>query len=176
MGSSGATEVVPGAGTNFTDAASAARTLEGLGDPGHNTRAAATPITTMEMQHAITTAAAVRRLALSGHIRRLRIGRPLQPTGKLRPGPKNQLRNLFRLPAALTCSPRRDDEGPPTLVGFHGRKPAMSISAVGNAAGYVPQVRSQQAGPAPKAAVASVGGDSDGDNDGSKGATVDVRA
>jgi hypothetical protein len=52
----------------------------------------------------------------------------------------------------------------------------MSISAVGNAAGYVPQVRSQPAGPAPKAAVASVGRDSDGDNDGSKGATVDIRA
>ena len=52
----------------------------------------------------------------------------------------------------------------------------MSISAVGNAASFVPQVRSPQAAPAPKAAVAAVGGDSDGDNDGSKGATVDVRA
>jgi len=51
----------------------------------------------------------------------------------------------------------------------------MSISAVGNAAGFVPQVRTQP-GPAPKAAVASVGTDSDGDNDGSKGGTVDVRA
>jgi hypothetical protein len=52
----------------------------------------------------------------------------------------------------------------------------MSISAVGNAAGYVPQVRSQTVAPAPKAAVAAVGGDSDGDNDGSKGGSVDVRA
>ena len=52
----------------------------------------------------------------------------------------------------------------------------MSISAVGSAAGFVPQVRSQGAASAPKAAVAMVGGDSDGDNDGSKGGTVDVRA
>ena len=52
----------------------------------------------------------------------------------------------------------------------------MSISAVGNAASYVPQVRTQAAAPAPRAAVAAVGGDADGDNDGSKGGTVDVRA
>ena len=52
----------------------------------------------------------------------------------------------------------------------------MSISAVGSAASYVPQVRSQQAASAPKAAVAAVGGDSDGDNDGTKGGTVDVRS
>ena len=52
----------------------------------------------------------------------------------------------------------------------------MGISGVGNAAGYVPQVRPLQTAPAAKAAVAAVGGDSDGDNDGSKGGTVDVRA
>ena len=54
----------------------------------------------------------------------------------------------------------------------------MSISAVGSAAGYVPQVRTQSAPPvaARSAVAASVGGDSDGDNDGSKGGTVDVRA
>lgn len=52
----------------------------------------------------------------------------------------------------------------------------MSISAVGNAASFVPQVRSQPVAAAPKAAVAAVGGDADGDNDGSKGGTVDVRA
>ena len=51
----------------------------------------------------------------------------------------------------------------------------MSISAVGNAVSFVPQVRSQAA-PAPAAAVSAVGGDADGDNDGSKGGTVDVRA
>ena len=89
---------------------------------------------------------------------------------------KEQARILSRPATALTCSSGRDDEGPPALAGIHGRTPAMSISAVGNAAGYVPQVRPQQTGPAPKAAVASVGTDSDGDNDGSKGGTVDVRA
>ena len=52
----------------------------------------------------------------------------------------------------------------------------MSISAVGNSAGYVPQIRTQSVAPAPKAAVSAVGGDADGDNDGSKGGTVDVRA
>jgi hypothetical protein len=52
----------------------------------------------------------------------------------------------------------------------------MTISAVANAASYVPQVRPQQASLAPKAAVAAAGTDSDGDNDGSKGGTVDVRA
>ena len=51
----------------------------------------------------------------------------------------------------------------------------MSISAVGSAASYVPQVRPQQAA-ASKPAVAALGGDSDGDNDGSLGGTVDVRA
>jgi hypothetical protein len=52
----------------------------------------------------------------------------------------------------------------------------MSISAVGSATGYVPQVR-PQAVPVPRHAAAAtpVGGDSDGDNDGSKGGTVDVR-
>ena len=52
----------------------------------------------------------------------------------------------------------------------------MTISAVSNSAGYAAPVRPQQAAPAPKAAVAAVGSDSDGDNDGSKGGTVDVRA
>ena len=52
----------------------------------------------------------------------------------------------------------------------------MSISAVGNAAGFVPQVHPQPAAPVSRAAVSAVGGDSDGDNDGSKGGTVDVRA
>jgi len=54
----------------------------------------------------------------------------------------------------------------------------MSISAVGSAAGYVPQVRPQQASSVQgrPAAPASVGTDSDGDNDGSKGGSVDVRA
>jgi hypothetical protein len=52
----------------------------------------------------------------------------------------------------------------------------MSISPVASAASYVPQVRSQQAAPVRASAPARVGGDSDGDNDGSKGSTVDVRA
>lgn len=52
----------------------------------------------------------------------------------------------------------------------------MTISAVANAASYMPQVRAQHSSSAPKAAVAAVGTDSDGDNDGSKGGTVDVRA
>ena len=52
----------------------------------------------------------------------------------------------------------------------------MNISAVGNAGGYVPQVRAQHATEAPKVAASAVGGDADGDNDGSKGGTVDVRA
>jgi len=52
----------------------------------------------------------------------------------------------------------------------------MTISAVTHAASYVPQVRPQQATSVPKAAVSAVGTDSDGDNDGSKGGTVDVRA
>jgi len=52
----------------------------------------------------------------------------------------------------------------------------MSIAAVGNTAGYIPPVRPQQTAAAPRAAVASVGGDSDGDNDGSKGSAVDIRA
>lgn len=52
----------------------------------------------------------------------------------------------------------------------------MSISAVGNAASYIPQVRAAQAAPPAKPAVSAVGGDSDGDNDGSKGGAVDVRA
>jgi len=53
----------------------------------------------------------------------------------------------------------------------------MSISPVGSAASSVAQVRPQT----PPAAVRPtapirVGSDSDGDNDGSKGSTVDVRA
>ena len=52
----------------------------------------------------------------------------------------------------------------------------MNISAVGNAANYMPLARSQATTPAPQAAVAGVGKDADGDNDGSKGGTVDVRA
>ena len=51
----------------------------------------------------------------------------------------------------------------------------MSISPVGSAANYVPQVRPQAAVPA-RTAPAAVGSDSDGDNDGSKGGSVDVRA
>jgi len=43
----------------------------------------------------------------------------------------------------------------------------MSISAVGPAANFVPQVRPQQAVPAPE--DGRLGGDSDGDNDGSRG-------
>jgi hypothetical protein len=52
----------------------------------------------------------------------------------------------------------------------------MSISPIGSAASYVPQVRPQGAAPARTTAPVSVGTDSDGDNDGSKGGTVDVRA
>ena len=52
----------------------------------------------------------------------------------------------------------------------------MGISAVGSSTGYMPQVRPQPAASAPGAPVAGVGQDADGDNDGSKGGTVDVRA
>jgi len=54
----------------------------------------------------------------------------------------------------------------------------MSISGVGSAAAYVAPVNRQAAAPpAAKApGLAPVGGDADGDNDGSKGGTVDVRA
>ena len=54
----------------------------------------------------------------------------------------------------------------------------MSISAVGAAAGYAPQVHAQAVSqpPVPAARVAAAGTDSDGDNDGSKGGSVDVRA
>lgn len=52
----------------------------------------------------------------------------------------------------------------------------MNITGVGVAASYTPQVRAQQTAPPPQRATASVGGDSDGDNDGSKGGAVDVRA
>ncbi len=52
----------------------------------------------------------------------------------------------------------------------------MSISPVGSAATYVPEVRSQRSAPVRASVPAGVGGDSDGDNDGSKGSTVDVRA
>lgn len=54
----------------------------------------------------------------------------------------------------------------------------MSISAVGSAASFVPQVSPQNASapPARSSAPARVGSDSDGDNDGTKGRTVDVRA
>ena len=54
----------------------------------------------------------------------------------------------------------------------------MSISGVGAAAGYAPQVRAQAVSqpPVPAARVAAAGTDSDGDNDGSKGGSVDVRA
>jgi hypothetical protein len=51
----------------------------------------------------------------------------------------------------------------------------MSISAIGTAATPPLQLR-QQPAPARSAVTAPVGGDSDGDNDGSKGGTVDVRA
>ena len=51
----------------------------------------------------------------------------------------------------------------------------MAISPVGGG-GFAPQAISRQAAPAPKAAVAPAGRDSDGDNDESKGHTVDVRA
>ncbi len=52
----------------------------------------------------------------------------------------------------------------------------MNISPVGSTAGYVPQVRPQSTAPANTTAPVKVGGDSDGDNDGSKGGAVDVRA
>ncbi len=52
----------------------------------------------------------------------------------------------------------------------------MNISAVGSAGGYVPPVRTQSNVPARPAAPVSVASDSDGDNDGSKGGSVDVRA
>ena len=52
----------------------------------------------------------------------------------------------------------------------------MSISPVGSAASYVPQIRSQGEVSPRAADPVKVGGDSDGDNDGSKGGTVDVRA
>ncbi len=52
----------------------------------------------------------------------------------------------------------------------------MSISAVGSAAGYTPPIRPHVAA-APRAAEpVKAGADSDGDNDGSRGGTVDVRA
>ena len=52
----------------------------------------------------------------------------------------------------------------------------MTISAVTNSASYLPSARLQPAPAVPKTAVAAVGTDSDGDNDASKGGTVDVRA
>ena len=52
----------------------------------------------------------------------------------------------------------------------------MTISGVGSAGAYAPLVRPQPTAVAPKATVAAVGGDADGDNDGSKGSAVDVRA
>jgi hypothetical protein len=66
--------------------------------------------------------------------------------------------------------------GTPTLVGTDWEDIAMSISAVGSTAGYVPQVHTQAAPNPARTAPVSVGGDSDGDNDGSKGGTIDVRA
>jgi hypothetical protein len=53
---------------------------------------------------------------------------------------------------------------------------AVTVSPVGSTASYVPQVRTQAASNPARTAPVSVGGDSDGDNDGSKGGTVDVRA
>jgi hypothetical protein len=52
----------------------------------------------------------------------------------------------------------------------------MSISPVGSVANYAPQVRSEATVPARATASVTAGRDSDGDNDGSKGGTVDVRA
>jgi len=54
----------------------------------------------------------------------------------------------------------------------------MSISAVGINPSLASQLRPIPAASAParSAAPAPVGGDSDGDNDGSKGGTVDLRA
>ncbi|MGO9875795.1 MAG: hypothetical protein ACLPVY_18605 [Acidimicrobiia bacterium] len=52
----------------------------------------------------------------------------------------------------------------------------MSISAVGNPTNLMPQLRPQQTAAGPNGAVAAVGPDSDGDNDGSKGGTVEIRA
>ncbi len=54
----------------------------------------------------------------------------------------------------------------------------MSISAVSSGAAYVPQVSppAAAAAPARTSAPVAVGSDSDGDNDGSKGGSVDVRA
>ena len=51
----------------------------------------------------------------------------------------------------------------------------MNITGIGVAAPVSPQIRTQ-ATAVPHTPVARVGGDSDGDNDGSKGGTVDVRA
>jgi hypothetical protein len=53
----------------------------------------------------------------------------------------------------------------------------MNISPVGSAASSVAAVRPQTPPPAARpTAPVVVGSDSDGDNDGSKGSTVDVRA
>jgi hypothetical protein len=54
----------------------------------------------------------------------------------------------------------------------------MSISGVSNSAGYIAPVRMQPVAPPPSRATVTAAGsaDSDGDNDGSKGGTVDVRA
>jgi hypothetical protein len=54
----------------------------------------------------------------------------------------------------------------------------MSISGVGGAANYTPPVRTQAPPrpPVPTAAPIAVGGrDADGDHDGTKGASLDVR-
>jgi len=54
----------------------------------------------------------------------------------------------------------------------------MSISGIGSAAAYTAPVNRQP--PPPQAArtlgLSPAGGDADGDNDGSRGGTVDVRA
>jgi hypothetical protein len=82
------------------------------------------------------------------------------------------VRRRVALDRLLACA----DDGSPTVVGIHGRTIVMSISPVGSTAIYAPQVRSHQA-PPPRAGVpAKVGGDSDGDNDGSKGGKIDLRA
>ena len=70
------------------------------------------------------------------------------------------------------------DDSRPTTVGTQGRTFDMSISAVGSAAAYAAPIRPPNT-PTARAASASpapVGRDSDGDNDASKGGSVDVRA
>ena len=52
----------------------------------------------------------------------------------------------------------------------------MQMSSVGNNVGYLTLPGRQVGVSAPKPSVPTVGGDADGDNDGSKVGVVDVRA